>query len=57
MSQEELIAIHNIENTDQLTTITFIETTWDDIEKDFKSSGEKSYSVWLKKNYNVPTKL
>lgn len=33
------------------------ETTWDDIEKDFKSSGEKSYSKWLKSNYNVPTKL
>lgn len=32
-------------------------TTWDDIEKDFKSSGEKSYSKWLKSNYNVPTKL
>lgn len=34
-----------------------IETTWDDIANDFKTSGEKSYSVWLKKNYNVPTKL
>jgi len=31
--------------------------TWDDIEKDFKSSGEKSYSKWLKSNYNVPIKL
>ena len=32
-------------------------TTWDSIEKDFKNSGEKSYSKWLKNNYNVPTKL
>lgn len=33
------------------------ETTWDDIASEFKSSGHKSYSVWLKSNYNVPTKL
>jgi len=33
------------------------EITWDSIEKDFKNSGEKSYSKWLKNNYNVPTKL
>ncbi len=33
------------------------EITWDSIEKDFKNSGEKSYSKWLKNNYNVPTKI
>jgi hypothetical protein len=31
--------------------------TWDSIAEDFKSSGEKSYSLWLKNNYNVPTKI
>jgi len=40
------------------TTIIFSELpTWDDIANDFKTSGEKSYSKWLKSNYNVPTKL
>jgi colicin import membrane protein len=33
------------------------EITWDSIEIDFKNSGEKSYSKWLKSNYNVPTKI
>lgn len=33
------------------------EITWDSIAKDFTDSGEKSYSKWLKNNYNVPTKL
>lgn len=33
------------------------EITWDSIEIDFKNSGEKSYSKWLKNNYNVPTKI
>lgn len=32
-------------------------TTWESIEEDFKNSGEKSYSKWLKANYNVPTKI
>jgi len=32
-------------------------TTWDSIIEDFKNSGEKSYSTWLKNNYNVPTKI
>jgi len=32
------------------------EPTWEAIEKDFKSSAEKSYSKWLKDNYNAPTK-
>jgi len=31
--------------------------TWDDIIEEFKTSGEKSYSAWLKNNYNVPTKI
>lgn len=31
--------------------------TWDTIIEDFKTSGEKSYSAWLKNNYNVPTKI
>jgi hypothetical protein len=31
--------------------------TWDSIAEDFKNSGGKSYSKWLKDNYNVPTKL
>lgn len=31
--------------------------TWDSIAEDFKNSGVKSYSKWLKDNYNVPTKL
>lgn len=31
--------------------------TWDDIIEEFKTSGEKSYSAWLKANYNVPTKI
>lgn len=33
------------------------EITWDSIAEDFKNSGVKSYSKWLKDNYNVPTKL
>jgi len=32
------------------------ETTWESIENEFKSAGEKSYSKWLKDNYNAPTK-
>jgi hypothetical protein len=32
-------------------------TTWEAIEKDFKSSAEKSYSKWLKDNFNPPTRL
>jgi hypothetical protein len=36
---------------------SFEATTWDSIESDFKNSGSKSYSKWLKDNYNVPTKL
>jgi len=32
-------------------------TTWDYIIEEFKKSGEKSYSKFLKENYNVPTKL
>ena len=31
-------------------------TTWESIENEFKSAGEKSYSKWLKDNYNPPTK-
>lgn len=31
--------------------------TWDDIIEEFKTSGEKSYSAWLKANFNVPTKI
>lgn len=31
--------------------------TWEDIIEEFKISGEKSYSAWLKNNYNVPTKI
>jgi hypothetical protein len=34
-----------------------LKPTWEAIEKDFKSSAEKSYSKWLKDNYNPPTKL
>ncbi len=30
---------------------------WDSIAEDFKNSGGKSYSKWLKDNYNVPTKI
>ena len=33
------------------------EPTWDSIANDFKNSGGKSYSKWLKDNYNVPTKI
>lgn len=33
------------------------EASWDSIFKDFKLSGEKSLSAWLKTNYNVPTKI
>ena len=33
------------------------EPTWESIEEEFKNSGKKSYSKWLKENYNVPTKL
>lgn len=32
------------------------EPTWESIEDDFKESGEKSYSKWLKENFNAPTK-
>lgn len=35
----------------------FVAPTWDSIIEDFKISGEKSYSTWLKNNYNVPTKI
>jgi colicin import membrane protein len=34
-----------------------ITSTWDSIAEDFKNSGGKSYSKWLKDNYNVPTKI
>lgn len=33
------------------------EASWDNIFNDFKLSGEKSLSTWLKINYNVPTKI
>ncbi len=33
------------------------EDSWDNIFNDFKLSGEKSLSAWLKTNYNVPTKI
>jgi hypothetical protein len=33
------------------------EPTWDSIAEDFNNSGGKSYSKWLKDNYNVPTKI
>lgn len=32
-------------------------STWDSIAQDFTNSGGKSYSKWLKENYNVPTKI
>ena len=48
-----LVEAYNIAELKQMQSTT----TWDDIEKDFKLSGEKSYSKWLKSNYNVPTKL
>lgn len=35
---------------------SFEAPTWDSIANDFKNSGGKSYSKWLKDNYNVPTK-
>ena len=31
--------------------------TWKTIQKEFKDSGEKSYSLWLEIYYNVPTKI
>jgi len=40
-----------------IATPILSETTWEAIEKDFKSSAEKSYSKWLKDNYNAPTKI
>ena len=50
--------IKNIEVIDvEIVSAKSIETTWDDIANEFKSSGQKSYSLWLKTNYNVPTKL
>lgn len=33
------------------------EITWKTIQEKFKASGEKSYSLWLENNYNVPTEL
>lgn len=33
------------------------EITWKTIQERFKASGEKSYSLWLENNYNVPTEL
>ncbi len=33
------------------------EASWDIIFNDFKLSGEKSLSTWLKTNYNAPTKI
>lgn len=38
-------------------TVNTITDTWDSIAEDFKNSGSKSYSKWLKDNYNVPTKI
>lgn len=35
----------------------FITPTWKTIQEEFKASGEKSYSVWLEKNYTVPSKI
>ncbi len=36
---------------------SFVAPTWKTIQEEFKASGEKSYSLWLKNNYNVPTKI
>lgn len=55
--------VQNIDSPAQVETTANIcydlpkEITWDTIAEDFKNSGEKSYSKWLKENYNVPTKI
>lgn len=43
--------------TDEYHVKVVLEETWDSIAEDFKNSGGKSYSKWLKDNYNVPTKI
>lgn len=60
-SDEREIAFRNNQEKKLLYPLTpeecFIAPTWDSIIEDFKISGEKSYSAWLKNNYNVPTKI
>ncbi len=56
---EHLIPIVDAINVAELKEMQSSATviTWDSIANDFKNSGEKSYSKWLKDNYNVPTKI
>jgi hypothetical protein len=56
---EHLIPIVDAMNVAELKEMQSSATviTWDSIAEDFKNSGGKSYSKWLKDNYNVPTKI
>lgn len=53
---EKLIPIEEAQNLADLKEMQK-EASWDNIFNDFKLSGEKSLSAWLKTNYNVPTKI
>jgi len=53
---EKLIPIEDKQNLADLKEMQK-EASWDNIFNDFKLSGEKSLSAWLKTNYNVPTKI
>ena len=48
-----LVDAYNIAELKQMQS----NATWESIEEYFNNSGQKSYSKWLKANYNVPTKL
>jgi len=53
---EKLIPIVEEQNLADLKEMQK-EITWESIFQEFKLSGEKSLSIWLTNNYNVPTKI
>lgn len=53
---EKLIPIVEKQNLADLKEMQN-DASWNTIFNDFKLSGEKSLSAWLKTNYNVPTKI
>lgn len=58
LPQDVLEIVHTIDTYSKiLETQILTEMTWDSIALDFTNSGGKSYSKWLKENYNVPTKI
>lgn len=59
--QPEKVEVAEVLAPEEPTVNTYFdlpkEITWKTIQERFKDSGEKSYSLWLENNYNVPTEL